>query len=300
MKHVITLINISKSRKLIWTTASIVILIIISVASYVTMNKCYGWFYDALVSRDGKSATYMILIYILCMSTIAVCDSELYYRKRLFSIESRIRIYEYYGVDALDENKCKLSCQRMSQDVAQFGWQFINLFSSLLHSALLLPAFCFVVMNLVNPFVALGAIGYSILCSVLSRKVGNPVAKLQYAQESAEGTLRRELIKQIALEEKILPSLNDPIRTMLELSTAERWLQYFKHGYDRLSHVVPYAIMMPYYFFFHISVGTMVQAGTGLSRIITEVSFFVNNIDKVAEFQATIRRIKELDVTKEM
>lgn len=303
MKDTINLLKLSlKSKRFVLCLIFLIFLVLVSVVCQILTNKCYGWFYDALVSHDSKSGIYFISIYSVLMLLVAILDSELHYQKRIFSVESRLAIYNYYGTDVLDEDRCQFSCQRMSQDVLQFGWQFVNLFVIFLHSVLILPAFVYVLVGIINPWIVFFIIIYTIIGSIISLKLSKPVIKLQYDQESLEGGLRRRLIEQIENKksQKILPDITLSTNNFIKLSKKERIMMYCKNIYDRGGHFLPYLFILPYYFSGLLGLGKVVQAGTALVKIITEISFFVNNIDKISEFKATSKRLVELDIAKKM
>ncbi len=288
-------------KKSIKHVVIISILSILSVTCLVFINKCYGLFYDSLVDKDPVLTVKYLIYYSILLLITALCDAEIRCNKRFFTIHFRDKIYNFYNTDVLDDTKSQYSCQRMSQDLLQFPWQFIDLFATFFHSILLIPSFLYlIIIGGVSFGVIFFCILVAILCSFLGQIIGKPVVNLQYKQESLEAKLRRELIEEIPLlkKNKSLPNLDPISRNYYLMSRKERWLMYFKNTYERLSKCIPYAILIPKYLTSKITLGTMVQSGTALSKLITEISFFVSNIDKIVEFKATINRIYELDNIK--
>jgi len=299
MKDSLLILKTSISKETIFIFGKIITIITVFVVSLLIINKCHSWFYDSLVGKNLLLSINYIILYICLMFFGSICESELQYQKRIFSIKTRINLYNYYNTDVLDDQLCPLSCQRMSQDISQFGMQFIHLFSLLFQSILILPSFIIVLSNIINPMIVLGAVVYAFLLSILGRRIGKPVVQLQYTQESIEGHLRRDLITELhKKKDKILPSLTEVSANFIKFSKKERILMYIKNCSDRISHSIPYIVMMPYYFMGIITLGVMVQGGIALSKIITEMNFFVNNIDKIVEFKATTQRIMELNDIK--
>lgn len=289
------------SRSTFWCTIVIVLLVIISVISIILTNMCYKWFYDSLVAKDLTSSVRYILIYSGILVVGAICESEIHYRKRLFTMLMRVNLYHYYSVHALDEERCPFSCQKMSQDLFQFGNQLITIFTELLHSVLLIPSFLYILYQGIGIWVILLCCFISLIFSYISKLVGKPVVRYQYNQESLEGALRRRLIEQIEKPRKdqILPDISYSQNNFVLLIKYERILIYLKKIYDRIAHSIPYVITMPKYFAGKMTLGSMVQTGTALSRLITEVSFFINNIDKIVEITATLQRIKDLEYARQ-
>ncbi|QED23896.1 SbmA/BacA-like family transporter [Candidatus Deianiraea vastatrix] len=287
--------GMSKNAKIQMTF--VIFLSIMAVACLVCMNCVYGWFYDSLVNKNSQKVIANIALYFALMITLGLTEAEMHYRKRMFTSYFRKTIYNYYNIYVLNEEKCKFSCQRMSQDLLQFGTQFINLFALLLHSILLIPSFLYVLITLKIGYLTLAiCIIVTILASIISKKIGHPVVKLQYNQESLEGGLRRDLIDQTKLtRNKTLPDISSVLQNYVKMSKKERLLMYFKNTYDKISHAIPYTFLVPRYIAAKITLGQMVQMGTGLSKLLTEISFIVNNIDKIVEFDATVARVKELD-----
>lgn len=275
----------------------IIILVFVSIGCLIIMNKCHEVFYNALVEKNARIAVIYLSLYTAAMTLLAITEAEIYYRKRLFTINSRNTLYKHYGINSLDEEISKFSCQRMSQDLLQFGSQFINLFTLMLHAILLVPSFFYILSGLINPLIIMGVVAISVIFSYISKRIGNPVTKLQYAQESMEGGLRRELIHELQKDKKSrsLPNIQALVENYINMSKIERWLIYFQKIYDRISHTIPYCILLPIYLAGTITLGAMVRIGGGMSKLITEVSFFIANIDKIVEFNATCQRIYELD-----
>ncbi len=301
MRHFWLIIGNCTSRKVLWILAIISILTILSVIALAMMSMCYKWFYDALVAKDLAGSIKYILIYSSVMFLIAMCEAELHYRKRVFTFAVRANLYYHYNIHALDEARCQFSCQKMSQDLLQFGEQLINLFTALLHSLILIPAFIYIISPIITWKVILICCAISVIFSYISKLLGKPVVKYRYNQESLEGGLRRRLIEQIEKPrgEKILPDISYSQENFLKMALRERFLMYMKNIYDRMAHCIPYIVTMPKYFGGKMTLGEMVQTGTGLSKLITEISFFINYIDKIVEIMATVQRIKDLEYARQ-
>jgi ABC-type uncharacterized transport system fused permease/ATPase subunit len=299
LKNISEILRLGASKKAMKYVAIISLLSIFSVICLVLMNKIYGSFYDALVQKNYPNAMKYLICHLTVMALIAISDGELKCNQRFFTLHFREKIYNFYNIDVLDDKKSEYSCQRMSQDLLQFPWQFIELFALFFHSILLIPSFLYLtITGGIGVSAILGCIILAIASSLISRIIGKPVVALQYKQESLEARLRRELIQELEKNNKTLPNLKDITINYASMSRKERWLTYFKNGYDRVAKCIPYFILVPKYFGGQITLGTMVQSGTALSKLITEISFFVSNVDKIVEFRATVNRVSEINEIK--
>lgn len=299
MKTAIEILKRGMSKNAIKYIIIVSLLSILSVSMLVAMNKIYGNFYDALATKNPANAIKYLICHLVIMTLMAICEAEIKCNQRYFTLNFRQKLYNFYGSDVLDDAKSEYSCQRMSQDLVQFPWQFITLYSLFINSILLIPSFLYLA---ISGGVSIVAIGFCVLISIVSsflgKKIGKPVVSLEYKQESLEAKLRRDLISELGKDKKSLPTIDEVSANYYAMSRKERWLTYFKNSYERIAKSIPYAILLPKYLADKISLGNMVQAGTALSKLIEQVSFFVSNIDKIVEFKATTRRVEEINMIK--
>ena len=97
MGHIYLILKFGLCRQSIREMIFILLLSIISVGCLLLMNRVYGWFYDGLVSRDYNTALVQLILYFISMVSLGISEAEMHYRKRIFTVNCRQTLYNYYG-----------------------------------------------------------------------------------------------------------------------------------------------------------------------------------------------------------
>ncbi len=150
------------------------------------------------------------------------------------------------------------------------------------------------------------ALVYAALGSYVTHKVNHPLVSINYQQQRVEADFRFSLIRirenadQIALyqgepaEERTLKGVFGHIRDNWRL--VMRFTRRFNIvviSYSQLAVVFPYIAAAPKYFSKSITFGMYQQVTGAFGTVSDSFSWFINNYDSLAEWRATVNRLRE-------
>jgi ABC-type uncharacterized transport system fused permease/ATPase subunit len=271
-----------------------IIIIIIHVAITVYITYWYAEFYNALAAMDKASIINALMKFLFAGIVYVTSISEISFLELRIGLDIRENLYNYYGLDVLNDENVKLSCQRMSEDLLKFGQLAMRLLHASMIAILTIPSLLYVLLDVANLLSAIVLIVYSIFGSIISRKIAKPIIDLEYKQESIEGELRRELVDVAKSKNKPLPSIVNALSNSKILLKKERILFYFTNMYLQISVIFPYLVMLPSYIKGVITLGIMQQIWSISNRLLHAFSFFVENRQGIVDLLSVTRRVKEL------
>ena len=286
---------IKKDKKSTLGIFAIILIFIILIAIYkVAWNYLGKIFYDALAIKDAIKIIQLLLISLFVAILHSVILSEEDYLKKKLFIKFRELLYDYYGVKALKNPSCSVTCQRMSQDLHQLARISINTLLTFILAAITLPSFIVVLFKITNFWISALCFIYAIVGTYIAKKLGKPIADLDYEQESLEGELRKDLIQTIDQNLNKLPPLNRVIDNYHAIMRKEKILSYFKNIYQELSITFLHIILIPIYITTSMTLGTFHQSVAAFKKVLGSISFFVYQREGIVEIMATVKRVKEL------
>ncbi len=284
-----------EDKTLKWYLSGIIFTLCVAIFLSIANSYSQARLFNALESKN-LSRIYYSLGFLMCLITIFILNvSEKFYFKKMFALKVRQALYNRYGVAVLTDEHCAVPCQRMSQDLHQFSSYTIELFASAFFAIVEIPVFVAILYNVTDWKTAIGAVLYAIFGTYVTKKIAKPIIQLDYALESREGQLRRQLIANIQAEtNKQLPEIGEIITMHQNLIKTELKLTYFQSFYDRIGGILPYFFMISSYVSGKITFGALMQSSSGFGRILECLSFFVHNREGIVGLKATVMRINEL------
>jgi putative ATP-binding cassette transporter len=152
------------------------------------------------------------------------------------------------------------------------------------------------------------ALVYAAVGSWVTHKVNHPLVSINYQQQRVEADFRFSLIRirenadQIALyqgersEEQQLKGVFSHIRENWRLIMRfTRRFNIVVISYSQLAIVFPYIAAAPKYFSKSISFGMYQQVTGAFGTVSDSFSWFINNYDSLAEWRATVNRLREFN-----
>ena len=321
---------VSEDRWRAWGLLVIVIAMNMTmVAANVWFNRWQGIFFDAIQQYNYPVFKHSLLQFtVIALALILLGSYRTYFRQML---EFRWRqwlttkyLNEWLGDDAYyrieRDRLADNPDQRVSADLQGLASTTLNLSLGLLSTTVTLFSFIVILWNLsgslafhmfgteisVPGYMVWVALIYAAIGSWITHKVNHPLVSINYQQQRVEADFRFSLIRirenadQIALyqgeaaEEKSLQGVFGHIRNNWRLVMRfTRRLSIVVISYSQLAIVFPYIAAAPKYFSKSISFGVYQQVTSAFGTVSDSFSWFINNYDSLAEWRATVNRLRE-------
>ncbi|CAD6553515.1 ABC transporter ATP-binding protein/permease [Paraburkholderia metrosideri] len=323
---------VSEQRKFAWgLLIAIIAMDLLLVGIDARLNTWYRDFYDALESRNVHEFPLLMLTFAgLAFVSIAISVYNRYLRQMLGFrwrqwlttryLQEWLNDSTFYRIerDRLVENPD----QRLAVDLDMFATSTLSLTLDLLSTAETLVWFSIVLWSTggalavmlgttpveIHGYMLWAAIAYAIIGSLVTNKVGRPLVSINYQLQRVEADFRFGLIRLRENAEQI--ALYGGIQT--ERSNAEdlfgrirenwgRLMRYTKHYsfvvnfYGQIADIFPIFVASPRYFAGALSFGTLMQIVDAFGSVSESLSWFINNYDTLAEWRATVNRLREFE-----
>ncbi|BFG74803.1 ABC transporter ATP-binding protein/permease [Paraburkholderia terrae] len=299
------------------------------VAANVWFNTWQRTFFDAIQQYNYPVFKYSLLQFtVIALALILLGSYRTYFRQML---EFRWRQWltnrylndwlgdrAYYRIER--DNLADNPDQRVSADLQGLASASLNLSLGLLSTTVTLFSFIVILWNLSGAFafhmfgtefsipgyMVWAALIYAAAGSWVTHKVNHPLVSINYQQQRVEADFRFSLIRirenadQIALyqgersEEQQLKGVFSHIRENWRLIMRfTRRFNIVVISYSQLAIVFPYIAAAPKYFSKSISFGMYQQVTGAFGTVSDSFSWFINNYDSLAEWRATVNRLRE-------
>ncbi|MFP3555862.1 ABC transporter ATP-binding protein/permease [Paraburkholderia sp. SIMBA_049] len=301
------------------------------VAANVWFNTWQRTFFDAIQQYNYPVFKYSLLQFtVIALALILLGSYRTYFRQML---EFRWRQWltnrylndwlgdrAYYRIER--DNLADNPDQRVSADLQGLASASLNLSLGLLSTTVTLFSFIVILWNLSGAFafhmfgtefsipgyMVWAALVYAAVGSWVTHKVNHPLVSINYQQQRVEADFRFSLIRirenadQIALyqgersEEQQLKGVFSHIRENWRLIMRfTRRFNIVVISYSQLAIVFPYIAAAPKYFSKSISFGMYQQVTGAFGTVSDSFSWFINNYDSLAEWRATVNRLREFN-----
>lgn len=303
----------------------------------VQVNALNGAFMNSITSKDAAAFATVLSSFATVLAIFVVLGPVYSYVKELFILEwtkfttrFMLRLYKqdrnYYPVSLL--RKPDNPNERIQVDVpamcrAAMGFAFIVIdslvtfyaFGGILWEAekglvYEIPVFGHTFM--VEHLLLWILIGYAFLGSNGVIRVGKRLIGLQAQQKQLSADFRVGMVLFEKYAEPIAAYRGEEheynhlwkrfMMAMKNNYAIVRWqrnLGFFTAGYSRISSLLPYAVLAPFYFGGKILFGTISQAVGAFGEILSSASIFVSEFDRLSALLASINRVGELRDTLE-
>jgi putative ATP-binding cassette transporter len=294
----------------------------------VLLNEWNNRFYNALQNYDHRVffkalGDFSILAGIL----IVISVYELYFQQML-EIKWRRWMTEHYLKEWLTQqsyyllqlfnNNTDNPDQRISEDLRLFVSSTLDLSIGLLKATVTLLSFVMILWRLsgslsfllghnhmtVPGYMVWAAIGYAVIGTWLTTKIGRPLVKLNFDQQRYEADFRFSLVRLRENSESIAfyrgenqEQVNFSGRfkkvfgNFRELMYRQKKLTWLTSGYSQLAIIFPFLVAAPRYFSRQILLGGLIQIASAFGRVQDALSFFVASYSSIAEWQAVVNRL---------
>ncbi|HEY3596674.1 MAG TPA: ABC transporter ATP-binding protein/permease [Paraburkholderia sp.] len=323
---------VSEDRWRAWGLLTIVIAMNMTmVAANVWFNSWQRTFFDAIQQYNYPVFKESLLQFTVIALALILLGSYRTYFRQMLEFRWRQWLTTRYLKDWLGEGafyrieRDRLADnpdQRVSVDLQALASATLNLSLGLLSTTVTLFSFIIILWNLsgalafhvfgteisVPGYMVWVALVYAAIGSWVTHKVNHPLVSINYQQQRVEADFRFSLIRirenadQIALydgeraEEKSLQGVFGHIRDNWRL--VMRFTRRFNIvviSYSQLAIVFPFIAAAPKYFSKSISFGVYQQLTSAFGTVSDSFSWFINNYDSLAEWRATVNRLREFN-----
>ena len=298
-----------------------------AVGAEVLFNDWNRRFYDALQNKEEatfwteiKTFCWIAALFIAIYVTRAIVSPYLRLRWRRWLTRRYLAHWfddrGYYRIEL--ERKIDNADQRIAEDLRQLGEYTMILFLGFLQAVATLFSFIFILWTLSGPlslapigidvtvpgYMALAAIAYAVVGSLLANLVGRRLISLNFLKQRYEANFRfglvrvRENAEGIALyrgEEREAYELNarfaDVFANGWRVLFTEAQLSLYTVSYNQLAIICPFLVTAPRFFAGAITLGIMMQTASAFGQVQSALSFFVTNYTNLAELRAVLDRL---------
>ena len=321
-----------------WTwTALALLLVLANLAVSIGLNRWNRWFFDSLEKKQGDQLLTSLAVFValiaagaLCAALMINCRMKLQTRWRAWITSNLTAKWldqqRYYRLAITDDKQINPEfrlaedVRLASEPVVEFSIGFINA----LLSALAFASILFVVGgSLTVPlfgtsiwipgYIALAAVLYAVVVSVLTYSIGNPLVDRVAAKNESEAQFRYELTRVRENAESIALIKGDSDEKIRLGATFERLMQRWSEviwQHTRLTGllnansffapVVPLLLATPKYLSGEITLGGVMQVAAAFIAVLGALNWFTDNYIRLAEWSASAKRVDELYVALEL
>lgn len=212
--------------------------------------------------------------------------------------------------------------QRIAMDLFNAAKESLSLFMSITRSASIVGVYSVILwqvsgtleFEIAGQHIAIPgymfwiAVSYAVVTTWVTHRMAAPMTRLNFERQAAEADFRYDLVRLRENSESI--ALLDGRKR--EMSTLvgkfgviwDNWMLLLKYkkrvigmqfGQFQLGMFLPYIVAMPALFAGTVRIGGVVQLGSAFASVVAQLSFFVANYDKLAEWKSSIDRITTLE-----
>ncbi len=179
--------------------------------------------------------------------------------------------------------------QRVQEDCSKYPDLVMNIGYGVVKALVYLLVFSVALCIEFNYMYLLLIMAYAIMATVIAKKIGNPLIKLNYKMQQTEASYRSNITA---------PNFKECIFIQLSLAKKLKHLQYFQSLYGQLGVVIPLIIIAPAYFTTTMLLGSLMQANSIMSTITDNMSYGILNFDQFNKLLSCRTRLLELGVLK--
>lgn len=282
-------------------TKKLMVLILVSTVAMVLLGAGITYwrtyFIDSFQKHDKQQWINAMFIFTgLTLSNVILKGYNSFWSRKT-EFHWRELIYNHL-TKHYEDNRATIDCavpeQRLLWDTIQISQLSINLLIGFVTSLIQFPIFLFILVSVAGFKVAMFAFVYSIAGSLLAKYLANPLVKLDYEQQNREGDLNRELITFVKQNGSV-PSLEAVKLNWLELAYRNKLLGFFQSGFSQVSAILPFALLAPSYFTGFITMGVLWTTADAMGKLLESISYFVDKRDVIAQTEAVLKRLEELE-----
>ncbi len=319
----------SEERRSAWLLLGAnIVLTLAMVYMTVLFNQWYNLFYNTLQDKAKEEFFHQIWRFCVLATIYIVIAVYRIYLNQMLQIRWRRWLTDHYLRDWLaDRNYYRMQLkgndtdnpdQRIAEDFRLFVDESLSLGLGFLNAAVTLGSFIGILWSISGPLeIPLGgstyviygymvwvAIGYSIVGTWLTHKIGKPLIPLNFNQQRYEADFRFNLVRfrenseGVALyhgEEDELRGFRSRFASVVdnwwEIMKRQKLLTFFTVGYSQAAVVFPFVVGAPRYFSGAIQLGGLVQISNAFGQVQGALSWFIGAYTDFAAWKATVDRL---------
>lgn len=196
--------------------------------------------------------------------------------------------------------------QRIADDVRTFTVTTLSFALMTLNGLFTVVAFSGVLWS-ISPWLFGVALGYAVLGSYFTIRLGTPLVDLNYVQLDKEAAFRsglihvREKAESVALlhrEARLLPRLmrqfDEVVGNFRKIILVNRNLGFFTTGYNWLVQIIPILLVAPLYIQGKVEFGVITQSAMAFAMLVGAFSLIITQFQSISSFYAVIQRLINL------
>ena len=307
---------------------AVVLLNLLMVAITYQITEWYNTFWDALQGYNAPKAWHELLIFLILVIPYIIASVYQTYLTQMLQIYWRRWLTNrYVGEWLTDKTFYHMQLlggtdnpdQRISQDLATFTSQTLNLLIGLLSSVTTIAAFIVMLWNLstqvvlpwngvnhVLPgYLVWTALIYAVLGTIVIAKVGRKLIPLNFQQERYNADFRYSLVRlrenseSVALYEgetqenlTFREFFTHILRNYKLIMKRTRRLNWWISGYGQAAILFPILVSLPAYFVKAIKLGAIMQISSAFGQVQSAFSFVINSYPDLASWHAVVDRLR--------
>ena len=307
---------------------SVIILNLLTIYMTVKINKWYNVFYSD-IQRYDKIAFFKA-INQFCIIVICAISFQLlaFYLRKILEARWRRWLTKYYLNNWLYQQSYYNARflqqvsdnpdQRISEDINSFIVISLDLTLGLLNSIVTLASFVVILWNISGPlqftlynhqisitgYMVYVAVLYAIIGTYITFKIGKPLIKLNFKQQSYEANFRyglmriREYSEDIAFykgetQEKsgLIKHYTNLVNNFFAIIYRQLKINVFNIGYSQLAVIFPFVVSAPRYFAKTIQLGDLMQISSAFGKVQDSLSYFIEAYSSIAGWRAVVYRL---------
>ncbi len=300
----------------------------------VRLNEWNKVFFNAMERHDFDAFFYLLGSFVVLMAVYAAVAVHLNYFQQGLEVRWRRWLTRYFIDRWLDQqNYYQLQLQssgadnpdqRIAEDVRLFTSLTVSLFMGFLSSAVTVVSFTAILWNLsgvievplwtpfgtstfhVHGYMVWAAVVYSVIGTIATNKIGMPLVKLNFLQQSLEANFRfsmvrvRENADGIAFyrgEDNLRRALGMRFQSIydnfLRIMLRQKRIAWLTITYGQTAAILPLLLAAPRYLSGAITLGGLTQSAAAFIQIQSALSWFVNIYGNYADWRATLDRLRD-------
>lgn len=295
----------------------------------VKFNYWNNDFYTALQKKDWPTFAYQMFVVFSWIAALSIITTvyQLYFSQWL-----QIRWRNWLTHKYLDEwmskgnhyrmrlvgNPADNPDQRIAEDTDRFTDGALSIGVALLGQIVTLVTFIFILWSLSStaPLIVFGksyaipgylvwlALGYAILGTFVTHKIGKPLVALSYQQQRYEADFRFALVRLRENGEEVALLKGEPaervglydrfgnvLGNFYQIMSRTKKLTFLTAGYSQLAVIFPFILISPLYFAGTIELGGLTQVASAFGTVQGALSFFVSAYSTIATWKAVVDRL---------
>ena len=296
------------------------------------LTEWYNTFWNALQKYDAPAAWHQILLFVVLVLPLIVAAVYQTYLTQMLQIrwqrwltkryiDAWLSRGTYYRMQVLGDGTDNPD-QRISQDLATFSYQTLNILIGVISSITTLVAFIAMLWKLssqaalpwhggtvvVPGYLVWTAVIYSVCGTVVIAVVGRRLIKLNFDQERFNADFRFSLVRlrenseSVAIyrgekqeREGFLARFARVFDNFRQIMRRTRQLNWWANGYVQAALIFPILVSMPAYFAKAIEIGGIMQISSAFGQVQGALSFIVNSYTDLAAWHAVVDRLRSFD-----